>query len=124
MWTCGPAAQNLILMLESDDGVAWRPVDLSRHPLPLGPGGAPRKRTVPNEVMLVQWSPGSPDGGGGMTGALDDDGPGVPAAERLKMLIMDGNVLASADGTEWKLLKRAGKWQGPPGRTAGAPSSS
>ena len=36
-----------------------------------------------------------------MCGAFDDEGPDTPPAERFKMLIMDGKVLASPDAIVW-----------------------
>jgi len=93
--------QDLILMLESEDATHWAPADLSGYPTREPGGGSSHNRTMINEVMRVQWSPGSPDGGGGMCGAFDDEGPDTPPAERFKMLIMDGKVLASPDAIVW-----------------------
>ena len=93
--------QDLILMLESEDATHWAPADLSGYPTREPGGGSSHSRTMINEVMRVQWSPGSPDGGGGMCGAFDDEGPDTPPAERFKMLIMDGKVLASPDAIVW-----------------------
>ena len=75
-------SQDLILMLESETATHWAPADLSGYPTREPGGGSSHNRTMINEVMRVQWSPGSPDGGGGMCGAFDDEGPDTPPAER------------------------------------------
>lgn len=113
-------SQDLILMLESDDAQSWAPVNLSSYPTREPGGKVSHNRTYMNEVMRVQWSPGSPDGGGGMSGAFDDDGPDTPPEQRFKMLIMDGHVLTSPDAIAWSDLPKV-KWQGTALDTAGEP---